>query len=138
MIALDTDVVTRLLQGDPVVGRKASQVPSADRVVPIVVVEELLRGRLNLIRQAESGKRTMSIHRAYELFEGGLADVSSMKLLPYTAMADNVFKTWRAQKIRVGTHDLRIAAICVSNGVALATGNQRDFAQVPGLSLEIW
>jgi len=33
--------------------------------VPIVVVEEILRGRLNVVRQAEAGKARVRIERAY-------------------------------------------------------------------------
>ena len=138
MTALDTDVLTRFLQGDPLIRQRVATVPPSDRAIPVVVVEEVLRGRFNQIRQAESGKTTMSLEKAYELFQSALADVASMRVLPYTASAHSLFNAWRAQKLKVGTHDLRIAAICVSCGVKLATRNQRDFAQVPGLALEIW
>ena len=138
MIALDADVLSRLLQGDPVIGQKVAAVPAADRAIPIIVVEEVLRGRFNLIRQAESGKARITLERAYELFQSALSDVSKMQVLGYSAAAHVLAEGWRKQKLKVGTHDHRIGAICVSHGVKLATRNQRDFAQVPGLSLEIW
>ena len=34
--------------------------------------------------------------------------------------------------------DLKIAAIALTNHVALVTRNQRDFAKIPGLVLQDW
>ena len=138
MTALDTDVLTRFLQGDPLIRQKVATVPPSDRAIPVVVVEEVLRGRFNQIRQAESGKTKMSLEKAYELFQSALADVAAMRVLPYSAAAHSFVNSWKAQKLKVGTHDVRIAAVCVSTGAKLASRNQRDFAHVPGLSLEIW
>ena len=41
-------------------------------------------------------------------------------------------------RIRIGTYDLRIAAIVLTNEGVLVTGNARDFSQVPGLKFEDW
>ncbi|WP_414623214.1 type II toxin-antitoxin system VapC family toxin [Calothrix sp. CCY 0018] len=42
------------------------------------------------------------------------------------------------QKIRIGTQDLRIASIVISNDGILVTRNQRDFSRVPDLQFEDW
>jgi predicted nucleic acid-binding protein len=42
------------------------------------------------------------------------------------------------QRVRVSTHDLRIAAVAVANSATLVSRNRRDFELIPGLSVEFW
>ena len=56
MIAFDTDVVTEILLGNVAFVQRASSIPIAEQCLPVVVVEEIIRGRLNTIRQAEAGR----------------------------------------------------------------------------------
>jgi predicted nucleic acid-binding protein len=63
MIAYDTDVLVELLKGHPTYAAKARAIPKEEQFVPIVVVEEIQRGRLNSIRQAEAGKARISLER---------------------------------------------------------------------------
>jgi tRNA(fMet)-specific endonuclease VapC len=59
-------------------------------------------------------------------------------VVDYTAQTDALVSDLRKQGLRIGTQDLRIAAITVANAAILVTRNSRDFAQVPGLVLEDW
>ncbi|HET6573237.1 MAG TPA: type II toxin-antitoxin system VapC family toxin [Fimbriiglobus sp.] len=138
MTAFDTDVVSDLFNSVPGVVARMAALPAADLYVPIVVAEEVFRGRLDAIRKAQAGATRFSLEKAYEEFAKSLTDLRQFQTLPYTAAADALFKAWRTAKVRIGTQDLRIAAICLVHGAKLVTRNARDYAQVPGLNLEVW
>ena len=138
MIAFDTDVLTEILLGNDALAQRASAIPINQQSVPVIVVEEIMRGRLNVIRQAESGRGTISLPSAYELFEETFNDFRRVQVLSYTPEAEGLYREWRGQGIHVGTHDLRIAALCVAHSAKLVSRNRRDFEKVPGLSVEFW
>jgi tRNA(fMet)-specific endonuclease VapC len=52
--------------------------------------------------------------------------------------AADVFRQLRRQKIRIGSRDLKIAAIALAQGALLLSANLRDFEKVPGLRVENW
>ena len=138
MKAFDTDILTEILTGNPAYAERIAQVPVAEQAVPIVVLEEIIRGRLNTIRQAEGGKTRISIETAYGLFEQTLDDLRDVRILSHSKEAEDLLKEWRAQKIKGSTHDLRIAAVCVVRSATLVTRNRRDFQSISGLSVEFW
>ena len=138
MMAFDTDVLTEILLGDPTYVDRAATIPPHEQAVPVIVVEEIIRGRLQVIRQAEAGRAKVSLSYAYDLFEQTLRDVQQVTVLSYTPQADTLYRQWRHQRLRVATHDLRIAAICVTHVATLIARNRRDFTQVPGLRVEFW
>lgn len=138
MKTFDTDVLTLIFEGHAAYTQKISLIPSGDRAMPIVVADQILRGRLNAIRQAEAGKAKAGLDAAYFYLEKTLTDFRRIKVLPYTKQADSLVQSWRKQKIKVGISDLRIAAICVAQSATLISRNRRDFDQVPGLMVEYW
>jgi tRNA(fMet)-specific endonuclease VapC len=138
MKAFDTDILTEILAGNPAYADRIAKVPVVEQAVPIVAVEEILRGRLNTIRQAEAAKARITIDRAYFLFEQTLDDLREVKVLSFTEQAEALLKEWRKAKVRGSTHDLRIAAICVVHSATLVTRNRRDFQNIPGLAVEYW
>ena len=138
MIAFDADVLLELLRGNSAVVERAARIATDEQALPIVVVEEILRARLNGIRQAEAGRIRITLPRAYELFERSLAELRYFLVLPFTPEAESLFLDFRNRKVRVPTRDLRIASICIAHRIKLATRNRRDFDLVPGLDVEYW
>jgi tRNA(fMet)-specific endonuclease VapC len=138
MKAFDTDILTQLLRGNPAFAERAASIHVPEQALPIVVAEEVLRGRFNTIRQAEAGKAKITIEQAYHFFEQTLKDIRELTVLAYTPEAESRYQNWRSQKLRGSTHDLRIAATCIAHSVTLVTRNRRDFEHIPGLSVEFW
>ena len=67
-----------------------------------------------------------------------LQDFMEALVIPFDAAAAAAFEELVAQRVRVGTMDLRIAAIALSRGMVMVTRNARDFRKVPGLQIEDW
>jgi predicted nucleic acid-binding protein len=94
MKAFDTDILTEILSGNPAYAERIANIPPAEQAAPVVAVEEIVRGRLNMIRQAEAGKSRISIDQAYQLFEQTLAALHEIKTLSFTDQAETLFKEW--------------------------------------------
>jgi tRNA(fMet)-specific endonuclease VapC len=84
MKAFDTDILTEILAGNTAHAERLARVPPGEQAVPIVVIEELIRGRLNIIRQAEAAKTRITIEQAYLLLEQTLDDMRQVKMLSFT------------------------------------------------------
>jgi tRNA(fMet)-specific endonuclease VapC len=138
MKAFDTDVLTLIFRGNAAYIQKLAQIPALERSIPIVVADQVLRGRLHAIRQAEAGKAKAGIDVAYSYLEQTLVDLKRMQVLSFTPQVESLAQSWKKQKIKVGISDLRIAAICVVHGATLLSRNRRDFDLVPGLAVEYW
>jgi tRNA(fMet)-specific endonuclease VapC len=49
-----------------------------------------------------------------------------------------VFQRLRSQRIRIGSFDLKIAAIAIAHDATLLSRNLAVFRKVPGLKVEDW
>jgi tRNA(fMet)-specific endonuclease VapC len=59
-------------------------------------------------------------------------------IVSYDEKAAAEFERPRQAKIRIGTMDLKIAAIALANNATLLTRNLSDFGKVPDLRAEDW
>jgi tRNA(fMet)-specific endonuclease VapC len=132
---LDTDTVTFQQAGRETVLRRLAAVPAAMVYTTVITLREQLRGRLAAIDQATEGPVLV---RAYEQLQATLLYFNHINVLPLTVAASARLADLREMKVRVGTQDLRIAAIVLSVNGVLVTSNRRDFDQVPGLAIEDW
>jgi tRNA(fMet)-specific endonuclease VapC len=97
-------------------------------------VEEQLRGRLAQVAQA----RDTALSNAYQRLVETLLLLSEFQILPYDSNCHSIYQLLKAQKIRVGTQDLRIASIALAHNGILLTRNLQDFEKVPHLAIQDW
>jgi tRNA(fMet)-specific endonuclease VapC len=128
----DSDHLTLFQHGYAPVGRRLLQAPGAVGI-SVVTIEESLRGRLAQLARARDGPTGIS---HYALLRETLLDFAKFPVVPYDQAAETSFQ--QLCTVRIGTQDRKIAAIVLANRLTLVTRNRRDFARIPGLTLEDW
>ncbi|MBS0266322.1 MAG: type II toxin-antitoxin system VapC family toxin [Planctomycetes bacterium] len=117
MILLDTDHVTFLKYPESDRGRRLirrlNALPESEVIgVSIVTVEERMRGWLAVIAREKSVLRqTVGYRELGTLFEF----YNEFEILPFDEAAAQQFDVLRAQKLRIGSRDLKIAATAIVN-----------------------
>jgi tRNA(fMet)-specific endonuclease VapC len=140
MILLDTDHATFLKypqgeRGARLVERLKARPPEEDLAVSIITVEEQMRGWLASVAKERTARRQVLAYRELaQLFEY----FRSFTIAPFDEAAADQFDALRAAKIRLGSMDLKIAAIALVNQALLLSANRSDFEQVPALRVENW
>jgi tRNA(fMet)-specific endonuclease VapC len=136
LYVLDTDIVGFAFQRHPTVLQRLQRLPDDDLVVTtIMIFGEDLGGWLPACRRAPDGAARA---RAYARLQRGLDFYRQWVCLPFDEAAATLFDQLRAQKLRIGTNDLAIAAITLAVSGTLVTRNTVDFQRIPGLALEDW
>lgn len=132
---LDTDHVSLFQQNYPILTERINAVNPEEIGVTVITLEEQFYGRLNGIRRANSPEKLIS---AYAKLSATWNYFATVNLLDFDLDASNCFAELLRQKIRIGTQDLRIAAVVMSRNAILVTRNRRDFERIPGLRFEDW
>lgn len=132
---LDTDHVSLSQRGHPLILQQMATLGRDNLATTIITVEEQIQGRFTVIKRVNRGQKLV---QAYLDLQDTLGYFTTLPVLAFNDAANIYFETLRQQKIRIGTYDLRIAAIVLSVQGTLITRNWRDFKQVPGLVVEDW
>ena len=127
---VDTNICIAFLKGeDAGVWDRLLALPPSDVCLCSVVKAELLYGARN------STHIEHNLRRLREFFE-------PFHSAPFDDEAAGAYGIVRAQLKRdgrpIGSNDLLIAAIALSNDMTLVTRNQDEFQRVPGLRLAMW
>ena len=75
--------------------------------------------------------------RGYHILEQILVHFKAARVCRSTT-GRRRFEALRGQRVRIGTMDLRIAAIALVSDMTVLTRNLRDFQQVPLLRVDDW
>jgi tRNA(fMet)-specific endonuclease VapC len=139
VILLDTDHVNVLkYPAHPRFASLTTQLnTSADQDIAttVITVEEQMRGWLAWINRSDDVRRQVPGYQELLRLFGFFA---RWHVVPFDERAASEFYGLRAQRIRIGTMDLKIAAIALVHGALLLSANLRDFQQVPNLRIANW
>lgn len=138
MYILDTDHLSALGRGGSAAEKLADRLDEIDPLriaTTIINYEEQSRGWLSFSAQARTIEKQIV---AYGLLKSNLDDFCGFAVLDFDEEAAAKFEQLKQARIRIGTMDLKIAAIVLANGATLLTRNLSDFNQVPNLRAENW
>jgi tRNA(fMet)-specific endonuclease VapC len=114
---------------------KIAQHPAESFFVTVVSLHEEFLGWNAYISKA---KKLEGVIKGYDKFLQILSDFDAAQVLRFDNAAAQRFAQLRQKKVRIGTMDLRIAAIALARSMTLLSRNLGDFKQVPGLVVEDW
>jgi tRNA(fMet)-specific endonuclease VapC len=131
----DTDHLSLFQRGYPTLLPRIQAAPAMQIAISVVSVEEMLQGRLAQVRRAATGEDRV---RAYAWLDKTLTFFRGFRVLPFDAPAERRYADLAARRLRIGSQDLKIAAIALTQGAVLVTRNGRDFGRIAELALEDW
>jgi tRNA(fMet)-specific endonuclease VapC len=132
---LDTDHMTHWQRSHPAVLDRLRRIDQSSYGTTVISFEEQMRGRLGQINQVTSTDR---LRFAYAALQNTYVFYQRTQMFEFTYGAELQYVELLKQRLRVGTQDLRIAAIARSLDATVVTCNVRDFGRVPGLTIEDW
>jgi tRNA(fMet)-specific endonuclease VapC len=138
MILLDTDHFSVLTDArDARHSQLAMRLSDVDEpvAIPVVAVEEQLRAWLAQIHRVGDVRRQV---QPYSRLIRLIDVLAEWEITPWSEVAADEFARLRSTRVRIGTQDLKIAALALANDALLLSANLRDFDQVPGLRVEDW
>ena len=137
MLALDTNHFSEFERGTGrgAILRARLDGATEEKALTIAGIEESLRGWLADINRSTDLDRQIV---PYAKLQRQVESLGEWTILGWDAEAAAMFRSIRAQGVRIGTMDLKIACICLAHDATLLTRNTRDFSQVPGLRFENW
>jgi tRNA(fMet)-specific endonuclease VapC len=138
MLILDTDHLVEYQKGtSPAALRLRDKLQQANESfsTSIITVEEVMRGWLAAIR------RTAKPHdqiKAYSRLRNLFRFFATWEVIDWTNNAADTYAALKQDKTRIGSMDLKIASIALTNHATLLSRILNDFQRVPGLRVENW
>ena len=139
MFILDTDHFSLLEWGSGAVGQRLHQrikaLPVGEVMTTIITFEEQTRGWLAFQARARTLEQQVN---AYRKLKRHLDTYLAIQVLEFGLEAAAEFRRLQRLRLRVGTMDLKIAAISLTHDATVLTRNLKDFSRIPGLRVEDW
>lgn len=139
MVVLDTDHLSFLERrespGSRILRARLDRLDTGSQATTIVTYEEQSRGWLAYIARAMTLAQEVE---AYAKLKLHLQSFRHILVLDFDQLAAAKYQQLRRLRTRIGTMDLKIAAIVLAQDATLLSRNLSDFRKVPELRVEDW
>lgn len=138
MYILDTDSLSILEHSGKNAQRllaKLSTLQADELAVTIISYEEQMRGWLSYLARARSIQAQVE---AYKRLKKQLENYCAISVIEFDENSAAEFQRLKRLYPRLGSMDLKIAAIAIANDAILLTRNLTDFGQIQELRAEDW
>lgn len=130
---LDTDHMSVLEWGSGAAGQRLlarlNTLPASEAATTIITFEEQTRGWLSILARSRSLDEEVD---AYRRLKQLLRNYLKIEVLDFDASAAAEFKRLKGLRLRIGSMDLKIAAIALVHSATVLSRNLKDFGLVPG------
>jgi tRNA(fMet)-specific endonuclease VapC len=140
MYVLDTDHMSLLYRASSIEAHRLRKrlnelLSDKDAATTIISFEEQIRGWMARIPKS---RHLMEQVEVYRRLNETLQRYCQMAVLDFDDRAAVQFEELQKQRFRIGTMDLKIAAIAIANNATLLSRNLKDFGKIPTLQVEDW
>lgn len=139
MYILDTDLFSLTERTDNHASQRLrfrlSQSRGVKWATTIITFEEQMRGWMAWLSKSRTLDQQIERYRKLQTMLRRYRDTD---VLDFDEQALFILKGLQQQRVRIGTMDLKIAAIALANDATLLSRNLKDFSKVPGLKVEDW
>ncbi len=138
MYILDTDSLSILEHSGENAQRllaKLSTLQADELAVTIISYEEQMRGWLSYLARTRSIQAQVE---AYKRLKKQLENYCAISVIEFDENSAAEFQRLKRLYPRLGSMDLKIAAIAIANDAILLTRNLTDFGQIQELRAEDW
>ena len=134
---LDTNTLSEVLKGNPRLSPRFNALGGDTVAIPIVAWYEVISGRVESLLKAANIEELLI---AQSRFDKDYADLKDWDVFGVTPDAASHFEKFVKDKKRrkMKRDDLLIACIALAHKAVLVTRNVKDFAHVPGLTIQNW
>jgi tRNA(fMet)-specific endonuclease VapC len=138
MLVLDTDHMSVLEWGgekSAALRERLADLEQSAVATTIISYEEQVRGWMAYLSRARSLAQEVN---AYSRLRRHLDNYRDIAVLNFDEQSAAEYERLRQSRVRVGTMDLKIAAIVLARHATLLSRNIVDFRKVPALKVEDW
>jgi tRNA(fMet)-specific endonuclease VapC len=131
-VLIDASILIEAERGRLELEPHVAQRQEEEFFLSVITASELLHRAHRAVQPEVHAKQSAFVEAILARFPLLLVDLATARVHAH------VWSTLAAAGMRIGPHDLWLAATCIAHGLTMVTADVREFTRVPGLTVEVW